>query len=225
MDKQPEKKKVNRRRFLITAGGVMGASLLCCSATGIAAMQQPPIEFVSKQIGEGNDMSKKILVAYASKCGSTGEVAEAVAQVLAKSGAVVDVRRVQDVRNIEGYSAVVIGSAARMQKLLPEAVRFAEKHRKALQNVKTAYFSVGIGMKEDTTKSREETAVYLQPLCQVRAPSASLGMFGGKIDVSKLEGLYRLAFSFAKDAMPEGDWRNWDAINAWAEDTAKAILA
>lgn len=170
-------------------------------------------------------MDKKVLVVYASKCGSTGEVAGVVAEVLAKAGAVVDVRRVQDVRDLQGYSAVVIGSAARMQKLLPEAVSFAKKHRAALQKVNTAYFSVGIGMKEDTPKNREETSLYLRPLCAIRAPAASLGLFGGKIDISKLEGIYRLTFSFAKDALPEGDYRDWDAIRAWAGEVAGQILA
>lgn len=94
-------------------------------------------------------------------------MAAAGAEVLSKAGAEVDLKRVQEVKTLQSYQSVVIGSAARMEKLLPEALRFAQKHRAALQQVKTAYFSVGMLMNEDTPEHRAATELYLRPLCSV----------------------------------------------------------
>jgi len=95
-------------------------------------------------------MGDRILIAYASKCGSTGEVAQAIGQVLCDAGATVNVRRVQDVKDLGPYRAVMIGSATQMEALLPEAIDFAKKHQAVLQRVTTAYFTVGITMVQDT---------------------------------------------------------------------------
>jgi len=59
-------------------------------------------------------LEDKILIAYTSRTGSTGEVAETIAQVLRREGVPVDVRRVQEVKDLTPYQAVLIGSAIRM---------------------------------------------------------------------------------------------------------------
>lgn len=56
-------------------------------------------------------MGTKILVAYASRAGSTSEVAEVIGQELCSAGAQVDIRPINEVKNIESYQAVVVGSA------------------------------------------------------------------------------------------------------------------
>jgi hypothetical protein len=56
-------------------------------------------------------MPNKILVAYASRTGSTAGVAEAIGQILAESGAPVEVGHMQDVKDLAPYRAVVAGSA------------------------------------------------------------------------------------------------------------------
>jgi len=150
-------------------------------------------------------MSSRVLVAYASKCGSTGEVAEAIGQVLCDAGMAVDVRRVQDVQDLHPYRAVVIGSAARMGRLLPDAVRFAKKHAQALSGMTTAYFTTGTTMKEDTPENRKMAASFLDPLRQIKEP-VGLGLFAGKVDPATLEPLWRLLMSQVKSgAMAAGE--------------------
>lgn len=169
-------------------------------------------------------MDARILVAYASKCGSTGEVAEVVGEVLRGTGASVDVRTVKEARDLKQYDAVVVGSAIRMGKLLPGAVKFAKKHRSTLGRVPVAYFLVCLAMKEDTPENRQEAMGYLEPLLKVREP-VSTGLFGGKVDHSKLSFMMRMVAS--KDdtgVLDEGDWRNWDEIRAWAGEIT-TILA
>jgi menaquinone-dependent protoporphyrinogen oxidase len=71
-------------------------------------------------------MSNQILVAYASRAGSTAGVAEAIGQTLAESGAQVEVRPMQDVEDLAPYRAVVAGSAIQGGKWLPEAMQFMQ---------------------------------------------------------------------------------------------------
>jgi menaquinone-dependent protoporphyrinogen oxidase len=209
--------KISRRNFLILAGGTLSASALCCAGIGVSGLSQPPITFIEAQFGEEHQMGKKVLVVYASKCGSTGEVAEAVGKKLAQAGAAVDVRRVQEVKDVQGYDAVVIGSATRMGRILPEAVQFAQGQSTKLARLPAAYFTVCMALKEDSPDKREEAAGYLQPLVEVQAPAAALGLFAGKVDYSKLGWLIRTMARMDKSGgMGEGDWRDWQAIDDWA---------
>ena len=56
-------------------------------------------------------MSGRILVAYASRGGSTAGVAEAIGQTLAAGGSEVDVRSMTEIDDVTAYQAVVAGSA------------------------------------------------------------------------------------------------------------------
>jgi menaquinone-dependent protoporphyrinogen oxidase len=164
-------------------------------------------------------MKDNVLVAYASKCGSTREVAEAVGKVLAQAGAAVDVKRVQDAKDLKSYNAVLLGTALRMEKPLPEAVRFAKKHRAALCAVPVACFSVGLAMKQDTPENREKTKRILTPLLDELQSPVSVGLFGGKLDYTTLPAVFRWMFSQdTSGELAEGDWRDWKAIDAWTKD-------
>jgi hypothetical protein len=100
--------KITRRRFLALTGGTAGvAALACCGLTGLAA-RQPTVAFIESSCGEENGVENKVLISYASQCGSTGEVAQAVGEVLCAAGAEADVRRVEDVIDVSGYRAVVV---------------------------------------------------------------------------------------------------------------------
>jgi menaquinone-dependent protoporphyrinogen oxidase len=165
----------------------------------------------------------RVLVAYASKAGSTAEVAECIGKTIAEAGVAVDVLPVQKVRDIAGYEAVVIGSAARMGRLLPAAVRFARKHARRLAGIPTACFVVCLTMKADTPENRATVTGYAEPLCRVKAPT-SLGLFAGKFDVQTLEPLFRFMLGRVKSAdMAPGDYRDWNAIRAWAKSVAAQL--
>ena len=168
-------------------------------------------------------MAGNILIAYASRYGSTAEVAEAIGKVLREAGAEVEVRRVREVKGLGPYRAVVIGSAARMLKLLPEAVKFAQKHKQALSQMPVAYFTVGLTMIKDTPENRKVAAGFLEPLRQIQEP-VSIGLFAGKVDYSRLSFVWRYFFSRAKDFPGEGDYRDWEAIRAWAKEL-KPLMA
>ncbi len=77
-------------------------------------------------------MTKHILVTYATRTGSTGEIAESIGQSSAAHGFVVDVKPIREKPTLEDYDGVVIGSAIRMGQWLPEAVEYLKANRAAI---------------------------------------------------------------------------------------------
>ena len=161
-------------------------------------------------------MSKKILVTYASKCGSTGEVASAIGKTIAQTGAHVEVLPLKKVANLSDYQAVFVGSAIRAAKWLREATNFVSENRAILQRVPTAYFTVCMTMVEDTAASRARAAGFLEPVRTVLAPAAE-GYFAGKVDPNNLSFLESTMLK-AKH-VPQGDFRDWEKITGWAQST------
>ena len=156
----------------------------------------------------------KILVTYATRAGATFEVAMRVAEVLRAAGATVDVKPVTAVHEMKGYDAVVVGSAIRMGHWLPEAVAFVQAHRETLSHIPTAYFLVSGFLRDDTPEMRREVLAYLDPVRKILEP-ASIGMFAGKMDYSKMDWLDRSIAEAVSSS--EGDWRSWEAIRSWAQ--------
>ncbi len=163
----------------------------------------------------------RILVAFASKAGSTAEVAEEIGKTLTATGAQVDVRPIRQVNDFKGYDAVVIGSAIRMGAWLPEAVQFVKKNQTILAGKPTAYFLVSGYLKTNTPEMRKTVEAYLDPVRQILEPKC-IGMFAGKMDFHKLSFMDRTLAKAMKE--PEGDWRDWEAIRAWAQGLPPILL-
>lgn len=164
----------------------------------------------------------KMLVAYATRGGSTAEVAEYVGEVLRATGkTTLDVRPLTPMLDVSGYNAVVVGSAIRMGHWLPEAVAFVKANREALSHIPTAYFLVSGLLRNDTPETRRRVLAYLDPVRAILEP-VSIGLFAGKIDFSKMDWFDR---SIAEGvSQSEGDWRNWEAIRGWARDLKTGLI-
>jgi menaquinone-dependent protoporphyrinogen oxidase len=212
------KQGFNRRKFFQITGITAGAGALSCAGLMYWATQEHGVEFTETSGGKEITMGDRILIAYARKSGSTGEVADAVGKALCDSGAAVDVKRVQDVKDLKPYRAVVLGTALRMENPLSEAVSFAKKHHAALAALPVAGFCVGLTMKEGTPENREKAKQQMAVLLAEMPAPVSLDFFGGKVDYKKLGPIMGYMFSLDKSGeMAEGDWRNWDAISAWSK--------
>ncbi|MHB9027939.1 MAG: flavodoxin domain-containing protein [Candidatus Latescibacterota bacterium] len=164
-------------------------------------------------------MNRKILIAYASKCGSTEEAAREIGKVLAQNGAEIAVFPARKVKDISPYDFVVLGTAVRIGKPLNEALGFAQKFRAELREKKVALFSVGLQMREDTAENREKAKGFLAPIIGIIGEPVSLGLFAGRIDQKRFGFFLRIFARMEKSGVfTEGDWRNWEEILNWAEE-------
>jgi menaquinone-dependent protoporphyrinogen oxidase len=214
-------KTLSRRDFLKVTGISVGAGVVACSGLTALATYSPSVTLPESALGDRN-ASKKILIAYASKCGSTGEVATAIGQTFAQNAARVDVMPLKDVTDISSYRVILVGSAIRVGKWLPEAASFVRENLAALQRVPTAYFTVCMTMVEDTPASLAKAAGFVEPVRAVLAPAAE-GYFAGKVDPERLSFIDSTMLK-AK-SVPVGDFRNWDKIKGWAQATYTQICA
>jgi menaquinone-dependent protoporphyrinogen oxidase len=177
--------------------------------------------------GEMPQMNKKILVTYASRAGSTASIATAIGKTLVEKGLTVDVRPIKEVNDLSPYRAVVAGSAIQGGKWLPEAMQFIHAHRAELQHKPFAAFLVCITLGlSNSDKYRQGIATWLDPVRILIRP-VSEGLFAGTLDFNKVPItlntlLLRIAVAFG--ALPRGDHRDWNAVQAWANSLPAQLL-
>jgi len=205
-------KQLSRRNFLKTGCIAVGAiGLTVCGGGALAASYRPAIEMPSMSLSS-NSSAAPILITYATRAGSTAETAAQMAVSLSKSNYPVELRPVKEVTDITPYQTVILGSAARIGQPLPEAVSFVEKHQRQLQGKTFSVFLLCMTLESDTPENREIVSAYLDPVRSLIKP-AHEGLFAGVINLNKLGLLDRLMATTMKT--PVGDYRDWDAINAW----------
>lgn len=159
-------------------------------------------------------MNNRILLTYATRTGTTASVVDAIATVLRRRGFHVTVQAVRDNPSVNGYQAVIIGSAIRQGSWLPEAVTFLMANQEALRRVRVALFTVhGLNRGQDE-QSRLKREAYLDPLRPLVLPVAHV-FFPGRIDPARLSLFDRLIVKAMK--APVGDFRNMDQVQNWAD--------
>ena len=160
-------------------------------------------------------METRVLVAYASKYGATAEIAERIVEVISEEGLQADVLPVKDVKDLEPYQAVVLGTAAYMFQWRKEAVKFLQNNEKALAGLLVWIFVSGPAGEGDPVELLEGRVVpeKMKPVIEHIKP-VDLTVFHGVINLEKMNFLERNVMKMMKS--PEGDFRDWDAITAWA---------
>jgi len=86
------------------------------------------------------------LVTYASRTGSTAQIAEAICKTLVKEREETELLPMQDVNDLSPYHAVILGSPIRKSRWLPEAMQFLQTHRAQLARKRVATFTVCVTM-------------------------------------------------------------------------------
>jgi menaquinone-dependent protoporphyrinogen oxidase len=164
------------------------------------------------------DDDECVLVTYANGAGSTAQVAEAIGINLARSGVAVQMRPVSNVDDISPYSAVVLGSAVRFGKWLPDAVRFIERYQIALRRLPVAYFTVSRTIPLDNPQEDLNKSACFLDAVRKKAPLVRPvleGVFPGAVDSNGVWPLMRLMLRAANT--PPSDFQDWVAIRAWTE--------
>ena len=159
----------------------------------------------------------KILVSAASKHGATADIAKAIGEALTAAGHEAVVLPPDAVTSLAGYDAVVLGSGLYVGHWLDAAKALVERVGGELADRPVWLFSSGpIG---DPPKPEEDPA----DLPELMAATGARGhrLFAGLVDKSRL-GLGEKVILAAVRA-PEGDYRSWDEIRAWAQEIAAAL--
>lgn len=166
-------------------------------------------------------MADRILVAYATRYGSTAEVAEAIGDELRKSGVEVDVRPVDEVRDLSLYRAAVIGSPIYMGKWLPEPQVFIEKNQQYLRTIPVAYFAVGLTVAEGGAEILRKAEASMDPVRMLVNP-VDVGVFPGKLVSGNLSFTDRTIIKLIR--AKTGDFRDWEAVRSWAGTVRSKIV-
>jgi menaquinone-dependent protoporphyrinogen oxidase len=193
--------------------GLLGLTALASGFIGWG-MHRPGIQQVHSSCAGGPPMKQKLLIVYATRAGSTGEVAQALADQLCLQGFDADVRAVEAVTSLDGYGAVVLGSAIRYGAWLPEMLKFAQTQRNALAKLPVAIFTMHIQALDDNTQGRTTRAGYSQAIRAFVTPRAE-AFLAGKVDPATLSFFERIAVKLVKS--PIGDKRDWSRIRDWAD--------
>ncbi len=88
-------------------------------------------------------MKEKLLIAYATKCGSTREIAEFMTKTLHEMGFEADLGEMKTVKSVKDYSGLVLGAPMYMFRIIGDAQNFLKKHKKDIEKKPTAFFSLG----------------------------------------------------------------------------------
>jgi menaquinone-dependent protoporphyrinogen oxidase len=159
----------------------------------------------------------RILVAYASRHGATRGVAERIARKLEENGSRVSLQQVDAVDDVATFGAAVIGSSVYFGAWSKNAADFVRRNQHALSRMPVWLFSSGSldSIELPPPKELAEFEVSIKPRAH--------GVFAGSLDASKL-GVGEKLVTKALRA-PEGDFRDWNAIDLWADTIAEEIRA
>ncbi|MGR0220856.1 flavodoxin domain-containing protein [Agromyces sp. ZXT2-6] len=173
----------------------------------------------------------KVLVAYASKYGATEGIAQRLGETLRASGLEVDVSKCTDLDAASGYDAYVVGSAAYAFNWRKAARKFVEGNAEELAAKPTWLFSSGPLGTEEVDKEGNDVLKGAEPKqfaeYEELVHPRGTQVFRGAYDHDKIRGADRIIawMPAIRDIMPEGDFREWDAIDAWASSIAQELQA
>jgi menaquinone-dependent protoporphyrinogen oxidase len=153
-------------------------------------------------------MAADVLIVYASKHGSTEQVARGIGEKLRGLGLTTSIEPAGEVEDLRGYRAVLLGGSIYMGRWHHDARDFLKRHRRTLERLPFAVFALGPGKDrpEDFTASRKQLDHALEHFPELEPRTEAV--FGGVIDPEKLR--------FPFNHLPKVDLRDWNEIRAWA---------
>jgi menaquinone-dependent protoporphyrinogen oxidase len=160
-------------------------------------------------------MQDLVLVAYASRHGTTHEVARAIANRLHTIGVHVELAPAAEIDSLARYGAVVLGGALYLGRWHHDARAFLRRHRAELVTVPVAVFALGprtLG-DADLQSSRDQLERALSRFPDI-AP-LDVAIFGGAIEPGTLR--------FPLNHLSAFDARDWVAIALWADEVAACL--
>jgi len=124
--------------------------------------------------------------------------------------------------DVSSYQGVVIGSAIYMGKWMSEAVDFVKENKDILSKVPVAYFLVGMTLARLTEENRAKALSYMDQILKAvpEIKPVGIGTFAGAMDYNNLSWINKKILK--SKGTPEGDFRDWNGIRAWAREPVYA---
>ena len=194
---------------------------------------------------------RRVLVAYATRHGSTEKVAETVAEALRAAGCEAEVRSVADAASTAGFDAVVVGGPM-IFGWHKEAMKYVKARRDELAAVPVAYFITAASLTDDGTDAVDGVPIYkdtwlakkpgradklsyrqryalashylgdvLKKTAPVRPRQAAF--FAGALDLTKMSIFAKLFVMLVIGASP-GDGRHFDAVREWSRGLPSVLF-
>jgi len=194
----------------------------------------------------------RVLLVYATRHGSTQDVADAVAEELRATGHEVDQRPAAEAPGPAGYDAVVVGGPMIMG-WHRQAIRYVKTHRGELEGLPMALFITAASL-TDTSESDVDGVPIVKDPWLAKAPRdaaklrykeryalpqhylgavlkkadpvrpRSVAFFAGSLDLTTMNVFEKLFVLLVVGATP-GDGRNWKAIRAWGAGLGSVLRA
>ena len=158
------------------------------------------------------------LVVYASRMGSTAEIAAAVGRRLRQRGIDTTLTQAQGAPSPAAFDVAVVGSAIYLGHWMPAAQRYLARHALKLAARPTFLFQsgpCGTGADAELVETNRRVAHLTRQI-----GAEELQTFGGRLDRDHARG--PLSDWMASGALA-GDFRDWDAIERWADHIASSV--
>ena len=165
-------------------------------------------------------MTSTVLVTYATRYGSTQEVAETVATSLRQHGLEVELRPMREVKTLDGYGAVVMGAPLYIGRWPNDVCNFLERFREALVQRAVMVFTLGPTQPDLAEWEGVRTQLQQQMAKYAWLQPVSLELFGGRYDPALLrfpDSLLAMLPASPLHNLPANDVRDWEAIRAWSD--------
>ncbi len=201
------------RRRLVLVGGVAAATLALGGGGHVAANWAPDEteELLRTTMGDG---MSTVLVVYGTKSGCTAGVAERIGARLAAAGLTVDVAPAEDRPDSARYDGVFVGSGIRVGQWHASVKDWVAENTEALKVRPTALYTVCLTIASEPEKV-DEVRAYTDPiLAESGIEPVDIGLFGGWFEPKRFSFIERTVLKAMK--APQGDHRDWDAIDEWA---------
>ncbi len=171
-------------------------------------------------------MGASIVIAYATRAGSTAEVAESIDATLREFGLWADLMPVSRVESLQGTTALILGTPLYMGSFPKDFHKFAVRHRSWLEMRSPWCFVLGPTRTDtaDFEAAQEQAAKQLARYSWIKP--AEVKIFGGRWDSELLPFPFSLLRRLPLNPMkkiPGSDVRDWDAIREWAKAIAHQI--
>ena len=171
-------------------------------------------------------MAISVLVAYATRSGSTTEVAQAIGAALEEAGVTAEVLPVSEVESISGMAAVILGAPLYIGSFPKDFHQFVRRHRGILGPLRPWCFVLGPTRREtkDFDAARKQAMKQLGRYPWLRP--AGVQVFGGKWNMNSLPFPFSLIRRLPGNPLakiPSEDIRDWAAIKDWAKGIARQI--